>query len=223
MEAARAGAAIVHIHVREPETGAFSMETRHYREVVKRIRESKVDVIVNLTCGMGGYIWSATRGCRHSGRRQRLRQPGRAHAACHRSVQRGPVPAGYRDARLRQPQFRRRQPRLCLNPEYCREGAAILRDLGVKPELEVFDTGNLWFVKQMIKEGLIPAPALIQLCMGIPYGVPADTGHLLAMVNSLPRDACGVHSPSAACRCPGWRSRCCSAATCASGWRTTCT
>ena len=54
--AAQAGAAIVHIHVREPETGAFSMETRHYREVVKRIRESKVDVIVNLTCGMGGYI-----------------------------------------------------------------------------------------------------------------------------------------------------------------------
>src|SRR5260370_7329724 len=54
--AAQAGAAIVHIHVREPETGAFSMETKHYREVVKRIRESKVDVIVNLTCGMGGYI-----------------------------------------------------------------------------------------------------------------------------------------------------------------------
>jgi uncharacterized protein (DUF849 family) len=56
VEAARAGAAIVHIHVRDPVTGAFSMETRHYREVVKRIRESKVDVIVNLTCGMGGYI-----------------------------------------------------------------------------------------------------------------------------------------------------------------------
>ena len=56
IEAAQAGAAMVHIHVRNPETGAFSMETRHYREVVKRIRESKVDVIVNLTCGMGGYI-----------------------------------------------------------------------------------------------------------------------------------------------------------------------
>src|SRR6201998_1696858 len=56
VEAARAGAAIVHIHVRDPETGAFSMATRHYREVVRRIRESKVDVIVNLTCGMGGYI-----------------------------------------------------------------------------------------------------------------------------------------------------------------------
>src|SRR6266566_2517255 len=60
--AANAGAAIVHIHVRDPESGAFSMETRHYREVVKRIRESKVDVIVNLTCGMGGYICVGRRG-----------------------------------------------------------------------------------------------------------------------------------------------------------------
>jgi len=52
----------------------------------------------------------------------------------------------------------------------------------------VFDTGNLWFVRQMVKEGLIPGPAMIQLCMGIPYGVPADTGHLLAMVNTLPEN-----------------------------------
>jgi uncharacterized protein (DUF849 family) len=74
-------------------------------------------------------------------------------------------------------------------PNYLRKGAGILRDLKVKAELEVFDTGNLWFVKQMVKEGLIPAPTLIQLCMGIPYGVPADTGHLLAMVNSLPADS----------------------------------
>jgi uncharacterized protein (DUF849 family) len=59
----------------------------------------------------------------------------------------------------------------------------------VKAELEVFDTGNLWFVRQMVKEGLIPAPTLIQLCMGIPYGVPADTGHLLAMINALPADS----------------------------------
>src|SRR5206468_4407370 len=62
VEAARAGAAIVHIHVRDPETGQFSMATRHYREVVKRIRESRVDVLVNLTCGMGGYICVGRRG-----------------------------------------------------------------------------------------------------------------------------------------------------------------
>src|SRR5262249_39856890 len=62
IEAAQAGAAIVHIPVRNPETGAFSMETRYYREVVKRIRESQVDVIVNLTCGMGGYICVGDKG-----------------------------------------------------------------------------------------------------------------------------------------------------------------
>ena len=73
-------------------------------------------------------------------------------------------------------------------PNYLRKGCQILEDLGVKAELEVFDTGNLWFVKQLVKEDLIPAPALVQLCMGIPYGVPADTGHLLAMVNTLPAD-----------------------------------
>ena len=66
---------------------------------------------------------------------------------------------------------------------------AICKDLGVKPEFEIFDTGNLWFVKQMIKEGLVLPPPLIQLCMGIAWGVPANTEHLLAMKNFLPEDA----------------------------------
>ena len=74
-------------------------------------------------------------------------------------------------------------------PNYLRKGMAIMKDMGVKPELEIFDTGNLWFVRQLIKEGLIDSPPLIQLCCGIPWGVPADTGHLLAMVNTLPADA----------------------------------
>ncbi len=73
-------------------------------------------------------------------------------------------------------------------PNYLRQGAKIARDLGVKPELEIFDTGNLSFVRQMVKEGLLDAPTLVQLCTGIPYGVPADVGHLLAMVNALPAD-----------------------------------
>jgi uncharacterized protein (DUF849 family) len=73
-------------------------------------------------------------------------------------------------------------------PNYLRQGAQICRELGVKPEMEVFDTGNLWFVKQMIKEGLVDGPALLQLCMGIPWGVPADIGHLMAMVNALPEN-----------------------------------
>ena len=187
--AARAGAAVVHIHVREPETGAFSMETRHYREVVKRIRESKVDVIVNLTCGMGGYIVIGEQGLKDTPapgsdfvtQEERMRH---VIDLCQEGLYRPDIctlDCGSLN-------FGDGNRAYVSTPNYLREGTKIARDLGVKPELEVFDTGNLWFVKQMMKEGLLDAPTLIQLCMGIPYGVPADTGHLLAMVNSLPPD-----------------------------------
>jgi len=188
--AAQAGAAIVHIHVREPETGAFSMETKHYREVVKCIRESKVDVIVNLTCGMGGYIVIGNEGLKDTPapgsdfvtQAERMKH---VIDLCQEGLYRPDIctldcgSLNFGDANRA----------YVSTPNYLREGAKIARDLGVKPELEVFDTGNLWFVKQMVKEGLLDKPTLIQLCMGIPYGVPADTGHLLAMVNALPPDS----------------------------------
>jgi uncharacterized protein (DUF849 family) len=190
VEAAQAGAAIVHIHVRHPETGVFSMETRYYREVVKRIRESGVDVIVNLTCGMGGYIVAGEKGLQDTpapgsdfcSQEDRMRH---VIDLCHEGKYR-PEIATLDCGSLN---FGDGNRAYVSTPNYLRQGAAILRDLGVKAELEIFDTGNLWFVKQLIKEGLIPSPALIQLCMGIPWGVPADVGHLLAMVNSLPADA----------------------------------
>jgi uncharacterized protein (DUF849 family) len=186
VEAARAGAAIVHLHVRDPETGAFSMETRHYREVVKRIRDSKVDVIVNLTCGMGGYICVGDHGMQDTpapgtdfvSQEDRMRH---VIDLCQEGLYR-PEIATLDCGSLN---FGDSNRAYISTPNYLRKGAAILRDLGVKAELEIFDTGNLWFAKQMIKEGLVPAPALVQLCTGIAYGVPADTGHLLAMVNSL--------------------------------------
>jgi uncharacterized protein (DUF849 family) len=189
VDAARAGAAIVHIHVRDPDTGAFSMATRHYREVVRQIREAKVDVIVNLTCGMGGYIYVGDNGLKDTpapgsdfcSQEDRMRhiidlcgegkyRPDIATLDCG-SLNFGDGNRAY-----------------VSTPNYLRKGAAILRDLGVKAELEVFDTGNLWFTHQLVKEGLIPAPTLIQLCAGIPYGVPADTAHMVAMVNALPAD-----------------------------------
>jgi len=187
IEAAQAGAAMVHIHVRNPETGAFSMESRHYREVVKRIRESKVDVIVNLTCGMGGYIYVGDNGMADTpapgtdfvSQEDRMRH---VIDLCQEGKYRPDV-ATLDCGSLN---FGDSNRAYVSTPNYLRKGAGILRDLGVKAELEIFDTGNLWFAQQMIKEGLIPAPALIQLCCGIPYGVPADTGHLLAMVNALP-------------------------------------
>jgi uncharacterized protein (DUF849 family) len=186
VEAARAGAAIVHLHVRDPETGAFSMETRHYREVIKRIRDSKVDVIVNLTCGMGGYICVGDHGMQDTpapgtdfvSQEDRMRH---VIDLCQEGLYR-PEIATLDCGSLN---FGDSNRAYISTPNYLRKGAAILRDLGVKAELEIFDTGNLWFAKQMIKEGLVPAPALVQLCTGIAYGVPADTGHLLAMVNSL--------------------------------------
>ena len=187
--AAQAGAAIVHIHVRNPETGDFSMETKHYREVVKRIRESGTDVIVNLTCGMGGYIVVGDNGLKDT--------PAPGSDFCSQEDRMRHV--------IDLAQEGKYKPEICtldcgsLNfgaadrayvstPGYLRKGMQIARDLGVKPELEVFDTGNLWFVKQAIKEGLLDDPAMIQLCMGIQWGVPADVGHLLAMVNFLPEN-----------------------------------
>jgi 3-dehydrocarnitine:acetyl-CoA trimethylamine transferase len=190
VEAARAGAAIVHIHVRDPETGGFSMATRHYREVVRRIRESKADVIVNLTCGMGGYICVGEQGLADTpaegtdfvSQEDRMRH---VIDLCQEGLYRPDI-ATLDCGSLN---FGDGNRAYVSTPGYLRKGAAILRDLRVKPELEVFDTGNLWFVKQLIKEELIGAPALIQLCTGIPYGVPADTAHLLAMVNYLPPGA----------------------------------
>ncbi len=187
LEAAAAGAAIVHIHVRDPETGAFSMQTRHYREVVQRIRDSGSDVIVNLTCGMGGYICVGDRGLEDTpapgtdfvSQEERMRH---VIELCQEGRYRPDI-ATLDCGSLN---FGDGNRAYVSTPNYLRQGARILRDLGVKAELEVFDSGNLWFVRQLIKEELIPAPALIQLCMGIPYGVPADTGHLLAMVNTLP-------------------------------------
>ncbi|MGH8254273.1 MAG: 3-keto-5-aminohexanoate cleavage protein [Steroidobacteraceae bacterium] len=187
IEAAQAGAAMVHIHVRNPETGAFSMESRHYRAVVKIIRDSKVDVLVNLTCGMGGYIYVGDNGMKDTpapgtdfvSQEDRMRH---IIDLCEEGLYKPDV-ATLDCGSLN---FGDSNRAYISTPNYLRKGAAILRDLKVKAELEIFDTGNLWFTQQLIKEGLIPDPALIQLCCGIPYGVPADTGHLLAMVNALP-------------------------------------
>ena len=190
LSAAEAGAAIVHIHVRDPDTGVFSMETRHYRAVVKAIRDSGSDVLVNLTCGMGGYIVIGEHGLQDTPApgSDFCTQPERMRHVidlCHEGLYRPDIctldcgSLNFGDANRA----------YISTPSYLREGAAICKELGVKPEFEIFDTGNLSFVKQMISEGLVVPPPLVQLCMGIPWGMPADTGHLLAMVNTMPADA----------------------------------
>jgi uncharacterized protein (DUF849 family) len=189
LAAAAAGAAVVHIHVRNPDTGAFSMETRHYREVVQRIRDAGSDVIVNLTCGMGGYIVIGKDGLKDTpapGSDFVTQETRMQHVI--ELCQEGKYRPDIATLDCGTLNFGEGDRAYISTPGYLRKGAQICRDLGVKPELEIFDTGNLWFAKQLIKEGLVESPSLMQLCMGIPYGAPADPAHLLAMVQSLPEN-----------------------------------
>jgi uncharacterized protein (DUF849 family) len=185
IEAARAGAAIAHIHVRDPETGKGSRNVDHYREVVDRVRDSGVDVILNLTAGMGGDV---TFGADES-----------------------PLPLDPEATDMVGPMERlvhveALRPEICTldcgsmnfgnanyvmtnTPDMLRAKAKRIQALGVKPELEVFDTGHLWFVKQLLAEGLIDGDPMIQLCMGIPYGAEANLNTFTGMVNELPRDS----------------------------------
>ena len=184
IEAARAGAAVAHIHVRDPETGKFSRDVRLYAEVVERIRASDTDVVINLTAGMGGdFELGGDADPAQAGRNTDLVGPLERLA--------------HVEALL---------PEICtldcgtLNfgdgntiyistPDYLRRGAARIQALGVKPELEIFDTGHLWFAKQMLAEGLLDAPPLFQFCLGIPWGAPADTVSMKAMVDNVPAGA----------------------------------
>ena len=182
-EAAKAGATVVHCHVRDPNTGKGSRDPALYREVMARIRDSGVDIIVNLTAGMGGDL----------------------------EIGAGETPLAFGPATdlvgplARLVHVEELLPDICtldcgtLNfgdgdtiyvstPAALRAGAKRITELGVKAELEIFDTGHLWFANQMIKEGLLRDP-LFQLCLGIPWGAPADTTTMKAMVDNLPAGA----------------------------------
>src|ERR1700722_15408713 len=186
IEAARAGAAIVHIHVRDPQTGQGSRDPELYRRAVELIRGSDVDVVLNLTAGMGGDL---------------------VLGGTERPLPLDAVATDLAGAAERLRHVEQLRPEICTldcgsmnfaaggdyvmtnTPEMLRAMAARIRELGVRPELEVFDTGHLVNVKDLIAEGLIDQPALIQLCMGIRYGAPDDPGTLMALVNALPDGA----------------------------------
>ncbi|MBV9634637.1 MAG: 3-keto-5-aminohexanoate cleavage protein [Methylobacteriaceae bacterium] len=185
IEAARAGAAIAHIHVRDPNTGKGARAPSLYREVVERIRASGVDVVINLTAGMGGDVVFG------SGEEPLPLNPAGTDMV-------GPSERLAQVAELR--------PEICTldcgtmnfalgdyvmtnTPSTLRAMAARVRELGVRPELEVFDTGHLVFVKELIKERLVDDPVMIQLCLGIPYGAPDDPLTLMSLVHQLPPGA----------------------------------
>ena len=182
IEAARAGAAIVHIHVRDPETGAPAREVTHYREVVERIRASDVDVVLNLTTGMGGDLTlgsveqplpPAEDGTDMAGATERL-----AHVAELRpeicTLDCGTMNFGEGDYIMTN------------TPAMLQAMAKGIQGLGVRAEIEVFDTGHLVLAKWLKDQGLIDDPVMVQLCMGIPWGAPDDIGTLLSLVNNLP-------------------------------------
>ncbi len=190
IEAAQAGAAIVHVHVRDPATGAYSMEPALYREVVKTIRESGTDVIVNLTAGVGGYIFVSDDGTilGPEGGTDFVNQETRmrhvidlvnegkyAPEIC--TVDCGPYNVGEGNRTY------------VSTPAYVRAGTKLCRELGVKPEFEVFDTGHFWLCQKMIAEGLVDDPPMIQLCASIPYAMPLNIGLLASLVGALPANA----------------------------------
>jgi uncharacterized protein (DUF849 family) len=186
ISAAEAGAAIAHIHVRDPGTGKGTRAPELYREVVRRVRAADVDVVLNLTAGMGGDLVL-----------------GGADAPL-------PVDAAGTDlagAEERLVHVAELLPEICTldcgsmnfaaggdyvmvnTPEMLRAMARRVQALGVRPELEVFDTGHLVLVKDLIDEGLIDDPVLVQLCTGIRYGAPDDPATLMTLVGQLPPGA----------------------------------
>jgi uncharacterized protein (DUF849 family) len=187
IDAARAGAAVVHIHVRDPETGSGSRDTALYRAVVERIRATEdIDPIINLTAGMGGDLVLGSAEAPLPPQDEGTDMAGAAERLAHVEELRPEIctlDCGTMN-------FAAGGDYVMTNtPDMLRAMAARIRELGVRPELEVFDTGHLVNVKDLIAEGLIDQPALIQLCMGIRYGAPDDPGTLLALVNALPEGA----------------------------------
>jgi 3-dehydrocarnitine:acetyl-CoA trimethylamine transferase len=179
LEAHGAGAAIVHIHVRDPASGAASREPRLYREVLERIRAKNADVILNLTGGMGGDLWfgpdeaplELAAGTDFVGPEERMTHilellPEIASLDC------GSLNF---DESL-----------YGTTPRYLRRMAQAYRERGVRPELEVFELGHIELARSLIGAGLIEQPALFQLCLGIKYGAPASSEAMQAMRDALP-------------------------------------
>ena len=184
IDAAKAGAAVVHCHVRDPDTGIPSRKIEYYKEVTNRIREAEVDVILNLTAGMGGdmvfgsvdsplpYSENGTDMAGADERVQHLEEclPEICTLDC------GTM------------NFAEADYVMTNTPGMLRSMAQKMTNLGVRPEIEAFDTGHLWFAKQLVNEGLIENPVMVQLCMNVPWGAPDDLNTLMAMVNNIPNE-----------------------------------
>ena len=183
IDAAKAGAAVVHCHVRDPEAGVPSRRLDLYREVTERIRAAEVDVVLNLTAGMGGDMvfgggetpLPLIKGTDMVGPTERV-----AHVAeCLPEI--CTLDCGTMN-------FAEADYVMTNTPGMLTAMGRMMTALGVKPEIEAFDTGHLWYAKQLVADGVLDSPALVQLCMGVPWGAPDDMNTFMAMVNNVPND-----------------------------------
>ncbi|WP_298802250.1 3-keto-5-aminohexanoate cleavage protein [uncultured Lentibacter sp.] len=181
LKAAKAGAAVVHCHVRDPETGKPSRDLKLYRELTDRVRESDTDVVLNLTAGMGGDIvfggvespFPTLEGTDMVGASERV-----AHIAeCLPEI--CTLDCGTMN-------FAEADYVMTNTPGMLTAMGRMMTELGVKPEIEAFDTGHLWYAKQLVADGVLAPDALVQLCMGVPWGAPDDLNTFMAMVNNVP-------------------------------------
>jgi uncharacterized protein (DUF849 family) len=179
--AAHAGAAVVHCHVRDPETGAPSRKLAYYREVTERIRAADIDIVLNLTAGMGGDIvfgnaaqpLPLAAGTDMVGAIERV-----AHIAdCLPEI--CTLDCGTMN-------FAEADYVMTNTPGMLQAMGRMMTELGVKPEIEAFDTGHLWYAKQLVADGVLAPDALVQLCMGVPWGAPDDLNTFMSMVNNVP-------------------------------------
>jgi uncharacterized protein (DUF849 family) len=183
LAAAKSGAAVVHCHVRDPETGKPSRDPVLYREVTERIRDSDTDVILNLTAGMGGdMVFDGTEAM------NRISQTSDMAGATERVAHVVDCRPEICTLDCGTMNFNEADYVMVNTPGMLRDMARRMVDSGVRIEIEAFDTGHLWFAKQLADEGIIPDPVLVQLCMGVPWGAPDDLNTFMAMVNNVPKD-----------------------------------
>ncbi|MEN5075914.1 3-keto-5-aminohexanoate cleavage protein [Isoptericola cucumis] len=183
IDAARAGAAIVHVHVRDPRTGAPSRETELYREAVELIRASDVDVVVNTTAGMGGDLYLDPK------EPTTILPETDLVNGVERLKHVGEVKPDICTLDCGSLNFGEGSLVYVSTPDILRDGARRIQELGTRVEMEIFDTGQLVFAKKLVAEGLIDSPAMFQLCMDVPYGMPADPRLLATLVDQLPDGA----------------------------------
>ena len=183
IEAAKAGAAIAHIHVRDPETGKGSRDPKLFKEVVDRVRDSGTDVVINLTAGMGGDWVPSVEDPAMLGPGTDMISAEERLAHVHECL---PEICSLDCGTLN---FGNGNEIYISTPPMLRHMAALTKEWGVKPELEVFELGHIRFATQMIHEGLIAEPPMFQICLGIPWGADQSVDTMKAMKEHLPQGA----------------------------------